>query len=265
MRVSSDEESTDLPVITDKSKRPNTSHNVFKHFHKDLYCEVCKLTKTARPRKRPEARRDRNHHPLKFGDAVTADHHALSRLQHRYAVKTDAGITTSQPHTYQKPMELPKTQSASQRICLCTSVPGGSFGKVVLRSNGMLLLFAKQMRQIDRQSHRMKQELVHHLTVQSCHFGLPLIVPSLWDTDASMKIQRIWSEFWRRLDQRLDHRGLAGHRELRRVRGSRQKILVQRSRSQDIVRSICISLRRTSNLTPPESREIRHGRNTLYF
>ena len=42
-------------------------------------------------RNRPEARRDRVHHPRKFGDALTADHKVLndengSRLQHRYAV-----------------------------------------------------------------------------------------------------------------------------------------------------------------------------------
>ena len=96
---SSEEESTDLPVVTESSKRPNTSkptgqHNVSTHVPKCPSCEVCKLTMTARApyKNRPEACGYRTHHPLiKISDAFTADHKVLkedkdSRLQHRYAI-----------------------------------------------------------------------------------------------------------------------------------------------------------------------------------
>ena len=61
---------------------------------------------------------------------------------------------------------------------------------------------------------------------------------SLWNKDASTNIHRIRSEFWRRLDRRHDHRGLARPLTKGRVRSSRQKIQVQRSWSQEFARSI---------------------------
>ena len=96
---------------------------------------------------------------------------------------------------------------------------------------------------------------------------------SIWYTCASWNIHRIVSEFWRMLDRRLDHRGLARHGEQRRVQGPRQKIHVQRSWNQEIAGSIRISWRRwflgtrrsrtTSNPTPPGSREIGREESTL--
>ena len=98
MWVNSEEESADLPVLAEMSKRPNTSkpngkHHVFTHVPKDPNCKLCKLTNTTRApcRNRPEARRDRAYHPQNIGDAITADHKFLSeenesRLQQHYTV-----------------------------------------------------------------------------------------------------------------------------------------------------------------------------------
>ena len=98
MKVSSEEESTDLLVFADRSKRPITRkltgrHNAFTLFLKDPNCEVCELTRTtgAPCRNRPEAGGCCTRHPPKFSNARTADHQFLneereSRLHHRYAV-----------------------------------------------------------------------------------------------------------------------------------------------------------------------------------
>ena len=90
MRVSSEEESIDLLVFAERSKRPNTSKPTGRH---NVFTQVCKFTKTTRApfRNRPETRGDRNYHPQKFGDATMADRKVLdeeneSRWQHRYAV-----------------------------------------------------------------------------------------------------------------------------------------------------------------------------------
>ena len=53
MSVSSEEESTDLPFVAERSKRPNKGkligrHKVFEHFPKNPKCAISKLTKTAR-------------------------------------------------------------------------------------------------------------------------------------------------------------------------------------------------------------------------
>ena len=68
MRVSSEEESTDLHVSAEMSKRPNTSkqtgrHKVFTPLPEDLNCQVRKLTKTTRApcRNCLEARGGRTH------------------------------------------------------------------------------------------------------------------------------------------------------------------------------------------------------------
>ena len=114
-------------------------------------------------------------------------------------------------------------------------------------------------------------------------FALIFLQSSLYDRqkssssilckDACRKIYQIRSEFWRSLDRRLAAHGLARHRELRRVRTSRQKIHVQRNRNQELAGCINISLRRwffepvrsrtASNLTPPKSRELPRRRTTL--
>ena len=52
------------------------------------------------------------------------------------------------------------------------------------------------------------------------------------------KCHRIRIEFWRRLDWRLDQRGLARHGEQRRFRSSRQKAQVQRSWNQELAVSL---------------------------
>ena len=66
MRVSSEEESTNLPFVADRAKRPNTSkptgrHSIFAHFPKGPNSEVCKITETTRTpcRNRLGARGDR--------------------------------------------------------------------------------------------------------------------------------------------------------------------------------------------------------------
>ena len=53
MRASSEEESTNLLVVAERSGRPKTGkptgrHNVFTHFHQDPNCEACRLMKTTR-------------------------------------------------------------------------------------------------------------------------------------------------------------------------------------------------------------------------
>ena len=137
------------------------------------------------------------------------------------------------------------------------------------------------------ESHRMTQELARHMLVELYHVFVKLVLanlhgrqvssPSIWYQDADAK-------HWRRLHRRLHHRGQTRHRGQHRVRGPRQKIQLKRRWSQEIAGSIRISLRRcsmesrncrkhsyflaqmfsktrrsrtTSNLTPPESREIR--------
>ena len=86
MRVSSEEESTDLHVSAEMSKRPNTSkqtgrHKVFTPLPEDLNCQVRKLTKTTRApcRNCLEARGGRTHLLQTFGDATTADHKVLKK------------------------------------------------------------------------------------------------------------------------------------------------------------------------------------------
>ena len=98
VEVSSEEESADLLLIAERSKRPNRSkptgrHNVLTHFLKDPNCEVCMLTKTTRApcRHRLEARGDRTHLPHDFGDATTVNHKGFneeneSRVQDCHAV-----------------------------------------------------------------------------------------------------------------------------------------------------------------------------------
>ena len=76
-----------------KHKQANWQAHCFYTLLEDPECEVCKFTTTTRVPGwiRWEARGDRARHPLKFGDAFTADHKVLSeenesRLHHRYAV-----------------------------------------------------------------------------------------------------------------------------------------------------------------------------------
>ena len=128
---------------TQASQRAGTFLNMF------LNIRIVKFAKTTRApfRNRPEARGDRIH-PQNFGDAITADHRVLSQEdeicfcsivtqlwcrnfilvgselpneKHHCArddeqfANTHVGITTSQPHTDQKPMDLPKTQFAGSK------------------------------------------------------------------------------------------------------------------------------------------------------
>ena len=65
MRVSSEEESTDLPSIANRSRRPHTSKPTgrhkffFTHFPKNPDCEVCELSKTSRAPCRGSAQKRR--------------------------------------------------------------------------------------------------------------------------------------------------------------------------------------------------------------
>ena len=81
MRVSSDEESTDLPTIANKSKRPNTSERAQSVYTVSQKIRIVKFVSSRQlpERNRPEARGDRCHHPQMFGDATTADHKVVSK------------------------------------------------------------------------------------------------------------------------------------------------------------------------------------------
>ena len=69
------------------------------------------------------------------------------------------------------------------------------------------------------ENHRMKEDLTFRLMVQLCQWELHFLniyerqksSPSIWDKDASRNIHRVRFEFWRRSDQRLEHRGLVRH------------------------------------------------------
>ena len=68
MRVSSDEESTDLPVFAERPQRPNTRtptdrHNVFTHFPQTI-----RIVKSVSSRRLPEFRAEtaRNHEETVF-------------------------------------------------------------------------------------------------------------------------------------------------------------------------------------------------------
>ena len=82
MRVSFEFESTVLPVLAERSKRPNTSKPTGRHND---------FTNRAPRRNGPDAGGDRVHLPQNFGDALTAGHKVLnedneSLLQHHDAV-----------------------------------------------------------------------------------------------------------------------------------------------------------------------------------
>ena len=201
-------------------------------------------------------------------------------------VKTCVGSTTSQPDTDQKPTELSKNAESKKVPPLFWS--SRVFQKIggEVRWNACVIL------------RNIQDKLADIISPYDRRFGTPFngsVMPvdagiyfgpistkdkkpssSTSYKDGSTNFHRIRDEFWRSLDRRHDHRGLARHREQRRVRSSRQEIQVQRSRNQEIARSTFISLRRwlpetgrsrtTSNLKPPGSRELRRGGGrTLHF
>ena len=145
----------------------------------------------------------------------------------------------------------------------------GSVRTVVERRIGMLAFFAKHTRQIGRHEVTVRKKMWHSIWWQ-------LSSSSIFYKDDSRNVHRIRAEFWRWWDRRLDHRGLARHWAQRRVRSSRQKVLVQRSWNRDVAGNIHISWHRwfpqtrrprtMSNFTPPgEGRDIWRGWSTLYF
>ena len=138
----------------------------------------------------------------------------------------------------QKPMELQKMRIAwSKKRYLCTSGSVRSFRKVVGRSDGILCSFCEtyktncqtQMSPYETRCGTPFDAPFFHVE----HFFFEFLIQSqrktkvvchqFGYTDASSNTHRIRFDLWRRVDQRLDHRGLARHREQRRVRSSREK------------------------------------------
>ena len=90
-------------------------------------------------------------------------------------------------------------------------------------------------------------------------------------------IHRIRSEFWKRLDGRLGHRGLARRRELRLVRSSRQKNASPKKLDSRNCRAFLVSLCADGSLRQEGhaqcqtsrhqrvDRTHRRGRSTLHF
>ena len=78
------------------------------------------------------------------------------------------------------------------------------------------------------ESHHMKQQLaVQHFHLKQICFAVHLderhkSSSSIWYTSDSRDLYRIRCDLWRKLDKRRDRGGLARHRELRRVKGSRK-------------------------------------------
>ena len=102
------------------------------------------------------------------------------------------------------------------------------------------------------ENHRMKEDFELHVVVQLSHFGLEILfiqTPRKTEVISITLSQRCFQEC---------HLGLARHRELRRARGSSQKIQVQRSRHQQLAGCICILLCR-------RFLETKRSRTTLNF
>ena len=85
---------------------------------------------------------------------------------------------------------------------------------------------------------RHQQDLCVHAQSVLCHCAT-----TRSKLISSMIFPQIRATHWRRLYKRLDHSGLARHREPRRVKVSHEKMQVQRSRNQEIAGCINISLR----------------------
>ena len=92
--------------------------------------------------------------------------------------------------------------------------------------HGRLLLFAKLADRISFYERRFGTPFdgpLYQLALKIISIQFPRktnLSSSIWYTRASRKNRRIRSEFWRRLDRRLDHHGLARHQEQRHVRSS---------------------------------------------
>ena len=94
-----------------------------------------------------------------------------------------------------------KRSSQAQWKYFCTSGSVGSFQKAVVRSIGILLLFAQD---------KLGADILFSYNRNERHKVLGYY-------DNYRNIHQIRAEFWRRLDRRLDHHGLARHRKLCRV------------------------------------------------
>ena len=152
-------------------------------------------------------------------------------------MQTYVGITTSQPHTDQKPMEMSKTQFAGLKLVPLHFWFSRSSCKVVGEAMECFCFLRNiQDKLPDRQSpHERRFEPPFDCPVipfgpffskKSNLYERQKSCSSIWYNDASRNLHRVHAEFWRRLDQRLGHRGLARHREQRRVRSSRQEVQV---------------------------------------
>ena len=130
-----------------------------------------------------------------------------------------------------------------QRRYLCSSGSVGSFRKAVEKRWNASVVCETYKTNWQTESHRMKQDLELHVMVQCYHLGLNFIpiqsLPKIKVVFIDV-VQRCFQDFIgyalnseKSLDRRLDHRGLARHREQRRVRSLRQEIQVQRNRNRE--------------------------------
>ena len=84
MRVSSEEESTDLPFVEERSKKPDTSKPTGRPMFSHIF-PMIRIVKCVSPQKlpssvqsRPEAQGDRIYLPPEIGDALMADHEVFN-------------------------------------------------------------------------------------------------------------------------------------------------------------------------------------------
>ena len=201
MRVNSEEESTNLLVIAEISKRPHTSkltgrHNVFTHFPNDPNCEVCKLAKTtpAPCRNRPEARGARIPQPQKRWScsggskssqwiwSVCESSCCQVRNQVLFIQIIPWHICSCLWKLVLKWRQVNTMQIRNRRTCrncspwsirrdFCSSGSVGSSRKLVGRSpwNASVFFFcATHKTNWQTETHRMKEELALHLMVSNC-------------------------------------------------------------------------------------------------
>ena len=246
-----------------RSERPNTSKPIGKHNDVAFFPKIWTV-KFVSSRKLFELRartaRKRNSSSTTFwrcfhGGSQNLSEENKSRLQHRYAVAV-------QDHSSSWIQSYPKKNKTAQETMnsLRMFVPPDQKPSTIITSNSLEFLRACEA----EQSVSRVREGTSALLVQSClsekwcreaRFGTPFDGPVIQlgssissqsprktKVDSTNSVQRCFQEnfhririeFWRRLDRRLDQRGLARHREQRRFRSSRQKIQAQRIWNQEL-------------------------------
>ena len=134
MRVSSEEESTDLPFIANGSKRPNTSKPTGRRnvFRKIRIVKVCRLTKTTRApcRGPPGCTRRPCSSSTNIGRCTVLNEENEARAQHRCTV------VVQDHYSYWFQRYPPKNDTAQETmICLQKLVPPGQKPGTMHRDN----------------------------------------------------------------------------------------------------------------------------------